>query len=110
MDGQSWPILPRALGKESNFSSQSLKLLVQEKIIKHLAVPNLRIIVGESAKTHDVRSWGDYITFPQISLPRAPGMPATHGCYPRKPVSFLLPNTSVLPSPRDGLERMKPPS
>lgn len=41
MDGQSWPILPQALGKESNFSSQSLKLLVQKKIIKHLAVPNL---------------------------------------------------------------------
>lgn len=40
MDGESWPILPRAQGRESNFSSQSLKLLEQKKIIKRSAVPN----------------------------------------------------------------------
>ena len=107
MDGQSWPILPQAQGRDSNFSSQRLKLLVQKKIIKHAAVPNQGDCRQRICRDPAMGSFTVHATVPHTSLPRAPGMPATLGHLPRKQPSFLLLSTSILQLPREGLARMK---
>lgn len=106
-DGQSWPILPRAQEKDSNFSSQCLKLLVQKKIIKHAAVPNRGDCRQRICRDPTMGSFTVHATVPHTSLPRDPGMPATLGHHPRKQPSFLLLSISILQLPWEGLARMK---
>ena len=107
MDGQSWPILPQAQGRDSNFSSQRLKLLVQKKIIKHAAVPNRGDCRQRIRRDPAMGSFTVHAAVPHISPPRAPGMPATLGHLPRKQPSFLLLSTSIPQLPREGLVRRK---
>lgn len=102
MDGQSWPILPGAQGRESNFSSQSLKLLVQKKIIKHLAVPSRGDHRRRGCRAPGCEELQCLSHRPSHLSVQGPSNARRSQRRPRKQMSFLALRTSVLPPPRGG--------